>query len=444
MRGYYEMPDETAAVLHDGWLRTGDLVTANGDGTYTFVGRKKEVIRRRGENLSPAEVEAALERHPDVAEAAVIGVPSELSEEDVKAFVVAAPGRADRRRTRCTRSPREQLAAFKVPRYFEVVDDLPHTPDRPPGQAPASRPTARRPRSTWSRRADSPADDRRRMAAHVDRLVGPPTASRVAGRDLAARHHGPADAHRARLPARRPAASRRPADAGCSTRCSCRSPTTASRRARSRPGSPTRARPRRCRARSRPACSARGACSSAPPGDTAQFLADALARPRRDDPDDAALHATSRADRGRACRRGGRARARARPSRAQGRGPAHAAPLRARRARRPARARTCGCSGFVADAHDAASRAGTCRSTAPARAARALVDLRHPAVERARLRADRAHGRPRRPPRRRGRRTRSACRSGSRSKTAPAPERLTRHSRFHFRFFLAERNVFAK
>ena len=94
MRGYYEMPDETAAVMHDGWLRTGDLVTANADDTYTFIGRKKEVLRRRGENLSPAEVEAALERHPDVAEAAVIGVPSDLSEEDVKAFVVAAPGRA--------------------------------------------------------------------------------------------------------------------------------------------------------------------------------------------------------------------------------------------------------------------------------------------------------------------------------------------------------------
>ena len=93
MRGYYEMPEETAAVIVDGWLQTGDLVRDNGDGTYTFVGRKKEVIRRRGENLSPAEVEAALQRHPDVAEAAVIGVPSDLSEEDVKAFVVAAPGR---------------------------------------------------------------------------------------------------------------------------------------------------------------------------------------------------------------------------------------------------------------------------------------------------------------------------------------------------------------
>src|SRR5262249_57443286 len=78
----------------DGWLRTGDLVRDNGDDTYTFVGRKKEVIRRRGENLSPAEVEAALERHPDVAEAAVIGVASELSEQDVKSFVIPTPGRS--------------------------------------------------------------------------------------------------------------------------------------------------------------------------------------------------------------------------------------------------------------------------------------------------------------------------------------------------------------
>ncbi len=127
MKGYYGMPDETAAVMHDGWLRTGDLVVDEGDGTYTFVGRTKEVIRRRGENLSPVEVEAALELHPAVAEAAVIAVPSDLSEDDVKAYVVAAPGAtvdvADVRTFAAAR-----LAPYKVPRYLEVVDDLPHTP----------------------------------------------------------------------------------------------------------------------------------------------------------------------------------------------------------------------------------------------------------------------------------------------------------------------------
>ncbi|HYF44765.1 MAG TPA: AMP-binding protein [Acidimicrobiales bacterium] len=127
MKGYYEMPEETAAVLGpDGWLKTGDLVRRNDDETYTFIGRKKEVIRRRGENLSPAEVEAALERHPDVAEAAVVGVESDLSEEEVKAFVVPAPGATiDVEALKAHAA--EHLARFKVPRWWEVVDELPHT-----------------------------------------------------------------------------------------------------------------------------------------------------------------------------------------------------------------------------------------------------------------------------------------------------------------------------
>ena len=144
MRGYYEMPEETAAVLVDGWLRTGDLVTDDGHGTFTFVGRQKEVIRRRGENLSPTEVEAALDSHPDVAEAAVIGVASPLSDEDVKAFVVPTSGRDLDLRALHEHACR-QLARFKVPRYYEVVAELPHTPtgrlakhrlptDRTPGE----------------------------------------------------------------------------------------------------------------------------------------------------------------------------------------------------------------------------------------------------------------------------------------------------------------------
>ena len=127
MPGYYGMPDETAAVLVDGWLRTGDLARANDDGTYTFVSRRKEVIRRRGENLSPTEVEAAAERHAAVAEAAVIGVPSDLSEEDVKAFVLPAAG-ADLDLDDLDAHLRDQLTLYKVPRYYEVVTELPHTP----------------------------------------------------------------------------------------------------------------------------------------------------------------------------------------------------------------------------------------------------------------------------------------------------------------------------
>jgi carnitine-CoA ligase len=128
MKGYWRMPEETERVLlEDGWLRTGDLVVANDDGTYTFVGREKDVIRRRGENLAPVEVEDVLMAHPGVAEAAVVGVASDLSEEDVKAFVVCdGDPPADVAEIRAWSA--ERLAAFKVPRFIEVVAELPHTP----------------------------------------------------------------------------------------------------------------------------------------------------------------------------------------------------------------------------------------------------------------------------------------------------------------------------
>lgn len=140
MLGYWGMPEETARVLRpDGWLRTGDLVIENPDGTYTFVGREKEIIRRRGENLSPAEVEEALSAHPSVAEVAVIGVPSALTEEEVKAFVVLvrpvddeAPsgpaGGAQPDPSTLHAWAAERLTRYKVPRYIQLVADLPHTP----------------------------------------------------------------------------------------------------------------------------------------------------------------------------------------------------------------------------------------------------------------------------------------------------------------------------
>jgi crotonobetaine/carnitine-CoA ligase len=125
--GYWEMPEATATTIVDGWLHTGDLVTPNEDGTYTFVSRKKEVLRRRGQNLSPTEVEDAILAHPDVLEAAVIGVPSELSEEEVKAFVIPQPGRAlDFPELRAWTAAR--LSAFKVPRFWQSLDALPRTP----------------------------------------------------------------------------------------------------------------------------------------------------------------------------------------------------------------------------------------------------------------------------------------------------------------------------
>jgi crotonobetaine/carnitine-CoA ligase len=125
--GYWGMPEETAALWHDGWLRTGDLVTVGADETYTFVARQKEVLRRRGENLSPLEVEEVLEAHPAVLECAVVGVESELSEDEVKAFVVPADG-ASISFPELRAFAAERLAAFKVPRYWQVIDELPRTP----------------------------------------------------------------------------------------------------------------------------------------------------------------------------------------------------------------------------------------------------------------------------------------------------------------------------
>jgi crotonobetaine/carnitine-CoA ligase len=127
MLGYHEMPAETSEVIVDGWLRTGDLVTRNADETFTFVARKKEVIRRRGENLAPGEVEDALVSHPDVDEAAVIAVPAELGEDEVKAFVLVRAGaQLDPDALRALLHDR--LASYKVPRYLEILDELPRTP----------------------------------------------------------------------------------------------------------------------------------------------------------------------------------------------------------------------------------------------------------------------------------------------------------------------------
>lgn len=127
MRGYWGMPEETERVLGpDGWLKTGDLVTENADGTYTFAGRKKEIIRRRGENVAPAEIEEALLAHPDVVEAAVVGVPSELSEEDIKAFVVMREG-AEFDLDELRDWAAQRLTPFKVPSLYEALTELPHT-----------------------------------------------------------------------------------------------------------------------------------------------------------------------------------------------------------------------------------------------------------------------------------------------------------------------------
>jgi len=124
MRGYWKRPDETAAVLSDGWLRTGDIVKVDEDGYCAIVGRKKEMIIAGGYNIYPDEVDAVLMAHPAVREAATIGVPDPHRGETVKSFVVLATGQtasAEELVAFC----RRELAAYKVPRAIAFVDELP-------------------------------------------------------------------------------------------------------------------------------------------------------------------------------------------------------------------------------------------------------------------------------------------------------------------------------
>ena len=131
MRGYLNRPEATAEVLKDGWFHTGDLGRRDERGLYYFVGRKKDIIRRSGENLAAAEVEEVLRAHPKVLEVAVIGVPDELHGEEVKAFILPVEGQSA-----ATVPPEEltdwcaaRLAKYKVPRYIEYrITDFPRTP----------------------------------------------------------------------------------------------------------------------------------------------------------------------------------------------------------------------------------------------------------------------------------------------------------------------------
>ena len=126
MRGYFEDPERTAEALRGGWLWTGDLARRDEEGFFYFVDRKKDVIRRRGENVSSLEVEVVLAAHPGVEEAAVVGVPSELTEEELLALVQLLPGAAVEP-AELAAWCRERLADFKVPRYVQLVDALPKT-----------------------------------------------------------------------------------------------------------------------------------------------------------------------------------------------------------------------------------------------------------------------------------------------------------------------------
>ncbi|HET8776626.1 MAG TPA: long-chain fatty acid--CoA ligase, partial [Candidatus Limnocylindria bacterium] len=126
MAGYWERPDETAAVLKDGWLHTGDMATMSEDGFFTIVDRAKDLIIVGGINVYPREVEEVLLSHPAVAEACVVGSPEERHGEVPYAFVVLTPG-ATANEHELIDHCRANLSRYKVPATVEIRDELPKT-----------------------------------------------------------------------------------------------------------------------------------------------------------------------------------------------------------------------------------------------------------------------------------------------------------------------------
>nr|WP_310522870.1 AMP-binding protein [Polymorphobacter sp.] len=124
--GYHKNPDATATAWRNGWFHTGDAFRRDAEGHFYFVDRVKDAIRRRGENISSFEVESEIIAHPAVREAAVIGVPSEFSEDDVMAVIACVPGAT----VNCAEligflEPR--MSYFMIPRYIRILDELPKT-----------------------------------------------------------------------------------------------------------------------------------------------------------------------------------------------------------------------------------------------------------------------------------------------------------------------------
>jgi long-chain acyl-CoA synthetase len=124
MPGYWHRPEETAEVLEDGWLRTGDIARMDESGFLFIVDRSKDLIITGGENVYPREIEEVLFEHPKVKEAAVVGVPHPFGGEVAKAFIVSKPDE-ELTKTEILNFARERLAKHKVPRAVEFRTELP-------------------------------------------------------------------------------------------------------------------------------------------------------------------------------------------------------------------------------------------------------------------------------------------------------------------------------
>jgi long-chain acyl-CoA synthetase len=124
MKGYWNMPEETAEALRDGWLHTGDVARMDEDGYFYIVDRKKDVIVASGYNVYPREIEETLYQWEEVAEVVAVGVPDEYRGETIKAFVAPKPG-SDVTEEKLVEYCKENLAPYKVPKEIEFRDELP-------------------------------------------------------------------------------------------------------------------------------------------------------------------------------------------------------------------------------------------------------------------------------------------------------------------------------
>ncbi|MCV2509646.1 MAG: AMP-binding protein, partial [Neisseriaceae bacterium] len=123
MLGYWNQPEETAKVLQDGWLDTGDIAYVNEEGYVKLVDRKKDMIIVSGFNVYPNEIEDVLMTHPGILECSVIGVPSEKTGEALKAFVVKSDSNLTEKEV--VQFARQSLTGYKIPKIVEFRDELP-------------------------------------------------------------------------------------------------------------------------------------------------------------------------------------------------------------------------------------------------------------------------------------------------------------------------------
>lgn len=126
MKGYWNRPDEDKKMLRNGWLYTGDMARMDEEGFFYIVDRKKDMIKTKGENVYPREVEEVLFRHPKVKEAVVAGIPESFSVEAIKAYIVLKDGE-QANEEEILEFCRRELAKFKVPKYVEFRKELPKT-----------------------------------------------------------------------------------------------------------------------------------------------------------------------------------------------------------------------------------------------------------------------------------------------------------------------------